>query len=1337
MPLSVLPGRHPFAAAFCAALLTFCSLSSAYATDAAAPGTLLSVPGGLGGASFIVPSFLFSPDPRASAYNPAAAADRELPVFGAAATCAFPTGQGSGAGGGASVFAAFPTLLGSVYALADGVFSPAVLTGFSAPLGTSGLIGLSKSAGDDLAFGASFGAALLSGNVSASGLFGAIGAQTRFPKIAAGGLDVSVAVLGMGSRPKPWNAYAPTISWTPLAAASARLIDARAFSLAASALFASPSFSDLLFSAGLSFGLGGAVNLDVGWLFSLSETVRFASGDSAGLNAPRFIPSVALRLDGSSFLRVGSYGASLGASFRPVSAGASAVEASVVFSRGNRDIEGPRISAGPLVNLEYSPLRTDAIRIPVSFADASPITAWEAVVYDDSGSVFFRAGENPSQKEKDGAFSRFFSLRTGVVTPVLVAIPLSKNAGNGQYRLHLWARDIHGNEGKAEELRFSIDGEAPRAEVRVVSPEPSSSNGEVVFTPNGDGVRDSLSIFQSGSVEALWLGRFLDSNGKSVRSFRWSDGAPLPFVWDGSDETGKRAPDGRYSYFLESIDAAGNAASFTIPGITLDSVPTPVSLSLDSNVLSPDGDGLFDSVRLSVNAPVKKGLTDWNIELLTDKGAAFRAWSGLSARLAELPASIVFDGRNVDGDVIPDGTYRFKALLRYANGNQSQAVSSSFLVDTKKPEGRVRVSSNLFSIDSGTSLTFYHDLSRNAQWRGVVSGEDGKVVRSLSIKAGESSVEWNGLDSEGTPVPDGRYRYQAEGKSASGIAGSTASVVFRIESGGSAVSLVADRKLFSPTLARSSVRLLPRLEKRERVVSYTLDIVPLAGGSPVRRFTGLSLPPSSIVWDGLDDTNRICADGAYRATLSVRYENGRDAISAPVAIGLDGTPPSAKITLGSDVFSPNGDGNRDSIDINETVSAGDDWFAEIVDESGKTVWERDFGSNAPLTFKWDGKTEQGDPANDGVYRYRLTSTDAAGNTGKAESIPFRLDSRKPSVVVSVDKLAFSPNGDGFADILRVRVVPSFTDGLASFVVRVLDETGKEVKRFPSDTLKSEYEWDGKESDGSAAPDGRYKAVVDLNYEKGDRVTAESALSLLDVTPPVISAELSPLPFSPDDDGENDSLNIRLAATDASPLAGWSFTILDPEGYQFTSYSGRALPSEPIIWDGTDADGNLVEAAQDYSYVFTVRDQLGNVSRKEGKIPVDIFVLRDGDKLKIRVSSITFEPNAASLILSDSALTEKNRAILDRIVAVLGKFQNYRIRVEGHAVNLSGSDREERMELAPLSLARAQTVVDALVQRGISRDRLEARGLGGTEPVVPHGDAQSRWRNRRVEFILVR
>ncbi len=61
--------------------------------------------------------------------------------------------------------------------------------------------------------------------------------------------------------------------------------------------------------------------------------------------------------------------------------------------------------------------------------------------------------------------------------------------------------------------------------------------------------------------------------------------------------------------------------------------------------------------------------------------------------------------------------------------------------------------------------------------------------------------------------------------------------------------------------------------------------------------------------------------------------------------------------------------------------------------------------------------------------------------------------------------------------------------------------------------------------------------------------------------------------------------------------------------------------------------------------------------------------------------------------------------------------------------------EQTQTLIPLSLARAEAIRRALVQRGIEDSRITTRGFGGAFPVVPHGDQANRWKSRRVEFVL--
>jgi outer membrane protein OmpA-like peptidoglycan-associated protein len=69
-------------------------------------------------------------------------------------------------------------------------------------------------------------------------------------------------------------------------------------------------------------------------------------------------------------------------------------------------------------------------------------------------------------------------------------------------------------------------------------------------------------------------------------------------------------------------------------------------------------------------------------------------------------------------------------------------------------------------------------------------------------------------------------------------------------------------------------------------------------------------------------------------------------------------------------------------------------------------------------------------------------------------------------------------------------------------------------------------------------------------------------------------------------------------------------------------------------------------------------------------------------------------------------------------------------VEGH------TDSQGRVQdNQELSLARAQSVRDYLVSRGIAADRISAHGLGSERPVATNKTAEGRADNRRVEIVV--
>jgi hypothetical protein len=243
--------------------------------------------------------------------------------------------------------------------------------------------------------------------------------------------------------------------------------------------------------------------------------------------------------------------------------------------------------------------------------------------------------------------------------------------------------------------------------------------------------------------------------------------------------------------------------------------------------------------------------------------------------------------------------------------------------------------------------------------------------------------------------------------------------------------------------------------------------------------------------------------------------------------------------------------------------------------------------------------------------------------------------------------------------------------------------------------------------------------------------------------PELDVSLSTRFFSPDGDGVDDQLFITVNCRDESPIAEWKLAIMEPEqpNQIFFEQSGKGNPPGQIVWDGRSSKRALVQSATDYPFTLTVKNVHGLSSTRQGLIRVDVLVMREGNQLRMQVSSIVFGSNTGGFAgLSEETLA-RNDYTLKRIAQILNKFNDYTVTVEGHAnytaTTEAGKRREQERELRPLSAQRARFVADYLVKLGVDRSRLTAVGIGGDRPIVKFEDRDNWWKNRRVEFILVK
>lgn len=76
-----------------------------------------------------------------------------------------------------------------------------------------------------------------------------------------------------------------------------------------------------------------------------------------------------------------------------------------------------------------------------------------------------------------------------------------------------------------------------------------------------------------------------------------------------------------------------------------------------------------------------------------------------------------------------------------------------------------------------------------------------------------------------------------------------------------------------------------------------------------------------------------------------------------------------------------------------------------------------------------------------------------------------------------------------------------------------------------------------------------------------------------------------------------------------------------------------------------------------------------------------------------------------------------------------------VTILGHTDNIPVQRSNPFGSNQRLSEARAQTIADILISRGVSIDLIEVRGRAATEPVADNATSEGRARNRRIEILL--
>ena len=898
---------------------------------------------------------------------------------------------------------------------------------------------------------------------------------------------------------------------------------------------------------------------------------------------------------------------------------------------------------------------------------------------------------------------------------------LGRQLPDGHYEAVLSANFSNGNTGVTSPVPFELISRLPLGELKANAP---------VFGGSG---RRSVKVEFVGEPGLAWSLDLVSPEAKVLKTYPL--GTTGSFSWElpGSDLTA--AQDGRYWLVARTHDAAGNPGTAELT-LVKDTRARQGTLDLSRPVLVP-GKGTDGQVRITPVINLVDTVVSGTMEIVTETGEvlAQRAFDGP-------PLFWDWSGTTQAGTPVIDGAYLVRLTTLFSNGEAIKTtvplkVDSLYLT---APQGTLTASSVLFGGASRPQVKATFAGDPGFRWNLEVLDAKNKTLRQYDLGTTGGATVDVGTDTSGKPLPDGPFTLRASARNAAGLVGQS-SVEVTKDSRPMGVSLDLTPAILVPgNPLNGTLKVTPVLEVLDSIVSTRLSVN--QGETSILEKTWTGLVPF-WTWDGTSTLGKVLPDGAYQVAMTVQYANGTQS-QAQKDFRLDsGFLKEPQGTLASPELVFGGSG-RNGVTITFEGDQGVPWTLEILDKDGKSIQTQSLGLSGHAQWDFQGNTSDGKALADGPYTVKASATSQAGITGTA-LLQLRKDSRQGKASLDLSGTVLVP-GKGTNGIVRITPLLDFVDSVDKMVVSILGPNGKTVNEKSSDGPISFWDWDGRDASQKPLANGDYQVALTVAFSNGSLSRATTTVKLdstyLNDQGPLVEMSFSSKAFAPNNvDGPSDLTVFIKTIEGVVPVSAWQLTVLDPRGKEFRHWSGVGVPPSRLLWDGKSDSGDFVESGEDYQVLLKVSDTQGHVTRNQGVATIDISVVKVGDgKYKIVVSSIHFAGYSADIFQVEGDLLDKNLFVLRRLADALGKFPGYKIQLGGYAVSEfwndpKTADWEQKTQLLPLSLHRAQAVRNVLVLLGITAERFAVQGYGALTPVVPNSDLENRWKNRRVEFYL--
>jgi outer membrane protein OmpA-like peptidoglycan-associated protein len=157
-----------------------------------------------------------------------------------------------------------------------------------------------------------------------------------------------------------------------------------------------------------------------------------------------------------------------------------------------------------------------------------------------------------------------------------------------------------------------------------------------------------------------------------------------------------------------------------------------------------------------------------------------------------------------------------------------------------------------------------------------------------------------------------------------------------------------------------------------------------------------------------------------------------------------------------------------------------------------------------------------------------------------------------------------------------------------------------------------------------------------------------------------------------------------------------------------------------------AEARTAEAEYAREQTATAREQTATARERTEELEAELAELQAVPQergLVVTLGDVVFDVNKAQL-------KSGGLRTIDKLAAFLERYPDRRVTVEGFTDSTGSAEYNQS-----LSERRAQSVRDALVQKGIDPARVDTRGYGKEFPKASNATPAGRQLNRRVEVVI--